>query len=53
MEMRELTAQEVQDVNGGNPLVVLGAAVLIYNASNILYEFGQGVVEGYKANDLV
>lgn len=49
--MRELTANEIDNVEGGNPfLVALAGAVLVYNAANILYEFGQGVAEGYNAN---
>jgi len=49
--MRELNVNEIDNVEGGNAfLVVLAAGVLVYNAANILYEFGQGVGEGYSAN---
>ena len=49
--MRRLTSEEQQAASGGNPLAVLAAVVLVYEAANIAYEFGQGFAEGYREND--
>lgn len=46
--MRNLTCNEIDDVQGGNALAILAAAVLLYEAANIAYEFGQGFAEGYS-----
>lgn len=44
--MTELTVEEIQIISGGSPLMWLGAAVLIYNACNIGYDFGLGLIAG-------
>ncbi len=47
--MRDLQRDEIESVQGGyGPLAILGAAVLLYEAANIAYEFGQGFAEGYS-----
>lgn len=51
--MRTLSVEEVNEVNGGNILAVVLTAAAIYEAANIVYEFGKGVVDGYRANDSV
>jgi hypothetical protein len=53
--MRALSIDEVQEVNGGVVAVVgfILTAAAIYEACDILYEFGKGVVEGYQAHDSV
>lgn len=44
--MSELKAEEIQAVSGGNALGVLAAAVLLYSAADIGYEFAKGLVDG-------
>ncbi|ADL50312.1 hypothetical protein [Clostridium cellulovorans] len=39
---------DLTDVNGGNGvLVVIGAACVVYEACNIVYNFGKGISDGY------
>jgi hypothetical protein len=51
--MRTLSIEETNQVNGGTILAVILTCAAIYEAANIVYEFGKGVVEGYQANDSV
>lgn len=47
--MRELTQVEVQQVNGGNPAVIIAGAVAAYGAASIVYDFTRGLIAGYQA----
>lgn len=44
--MRELEHAEILSIDGGNGLACVGAAVLVYETANILYDFANGFMDG-------
>jgi hypothetical protein len=47
--MNELTQQEVEMVSGGNFMVYLAAAMVVYGAADAAWQFGQGFSAGANA----